>query len=143
MHKKKLAIAGLCTSFFASGFMINSLMTTDTIPFANTLINKINISTTSFINNKTEENGFITKVEYKNKQFSPGSVTIRKGNYIEIKNTNKDEQMWLQSSAPELSTVRGLGEGEVVKIVMENIGEYQITNKLFTQASFTVKVIGE
>lgn len=89
---------------------------------------------------KSGEDSFLTVIEYKDGKFHPGSVSVRKGNYIALVNKSTS-LMWLVSDEPKLNTVRGYGESEEVRYKAEKEGTYQVSNKLNLAAKAEVKII--
>lgn len=89
---------------------------------------------------QASQNEFITYVDYDGKEFKPGSVTIKKGNYLAITNKSSDKQMWLVSDNADLNTKRGFGEGERLKIILLGMGNYKVTNKLDSRSLLSITV---
>lgn len=83
---------------------------------------------------------FITTVDYNGGKFNPNAVSVRKGNYLVIRNKS-DSLMWLASTYSKLNTPRGYGESEELRIKPEEIGSYKVSNKLNLDASMIVNVI--
>jgi plastocyanin len=83
---------------------------------------------------------FITEVKYENASFKPASVTIKKGNYLAITNVG-DSLMWLSSDNPKLSTPRGYGKSEQLRIKPETIGSHTVTDTLHQGVSLHVSII--
>lgn len=83
---------------------------------------------------------FITSVAYDGKKFKPSSVTVKKGNYIAITNTSRDQLMWLISDNADLNTKRGYGEGEKLQLILLKEGRYKVTNRLDTKGFLEVVV---
>ena len=86
------------------------------------------------------EGSFITTVSFDGARFIPKTVRIRSGNYIVVKNISKKELMWLQSDLLGASTSRGYAEGEQIQFTSSGVGTYTISNKLRSDASFTLIV---
>lgn len=72
---------------------------------------------------------FTSKVLYKDGNFSPDRISIKKGNYLVIVN-DSESLMWLVSNYTKLNTVRGYAYGEQVKIRAEETGTFEVSNKL-------------
>ncbi len=72
---------------------------------------------------------FITLVAYTDSGFKPNTVTIRKGNYIIIRNTSQKSFMWLSSDTANLTTTRGFAQSEQIKTVLNNEGSYAVSNR--------------
>lgn len=71
---------------------------------------------------------FITLVEYTDSGFKPKAVTIRKGNYIIIRNMSQKSYMWLSSENTVLKTTRGYAQSEQIKTVLNDVGAFTVSN---------------
>lgn len=71
---------------------------------------------------------FITLVEYTDSGFKPNAVTIRKGNYIIIRNMSQKSYMWLSSENIVLRTTRGYAQSEQIKTVLNDVGAFTVSN---------------
>lgn len=71
---------------------------------------------------------FITLVEYTDSGFKPKAVTIRKGNYIIIRNMSQKSYMWLSSENIVLRTTRGYAQSEQIKTVLNDVGAFTVSN---------------
>ncbi len=89
---------------------------------------------------QSSDGSFITTVTFDGTRFTPRIVHIRAGNYIVVKKTSKKELMWIQSDLPSASTTRGYAEGEQIQFTSSSLGTYTISNKLHSDASFTLIV---
>jgi hypothetical protein len=79
-------------------------------------------------------------IVYDNGAFSPAEAIIPVGRYLSV--TNRSESlMWLESNNPWLSTSRGFGLSEQVRVRMDEEGTYTIKNKLNLDAKAVVKVV--
>ncbi len=124
----------LSATFFSLGFLANALF------FQKNTVEITALSQPSVLGLKDPDDQFITSVAYDGEQFNPRSVTVKKGNYIAITNTSKEKLMWLVSDNPDLSTVRGYGEGERLQLILLKAGEYKVANTLNTKAWILVTV---
>lgn len=142
--KKKSAVKTviLVILAFAAGFVFHAFFfPTLEVEDAGTLIGNESLRKIEGLR-KNDANGFNTQVSYKNGSFNPSSVTIKKGNYITITNENPDDQdlMWLQSRESLLTTVRGYATSEQVYVSLNELGEFEVVNKLNPKAKLMVKV---
>ncbi len=80
------------------------------------------------------------EIEYKNGRFSPAEAVVPRGRYLTIVNKS-DSLMWLDSDNPLLTTPRGYGLSEAIKVRMDDEGTYHISNKLNVNAKVEVKVV--
>lgn len=110
---------------FGLGFALHFLITNLQIKPEVSLLPQQNVAGA-----QTTTDQFITNVAYDGKKFKPSSVTVRKGNYIAITNTSRDQLMWLVSDNSDLQTPRGYGEGEKLQLVLLREGRYKVTDKL-------------
>jgi len=92
------------------------------------------------LENKTPDTEFTTKVIYRNGEFAPNSVTIAKGNYLQIVNDSDDALMWLESNHPKLRTPRGYALSEQIKARMDEAGDFTVSNKLNLTAGLRISV---
>lgn len=97
------------------------------------------LSQQSVLGEKAEDR-FITNIDYDGEKFKPSSVTVKKGNYIAITNTSRDQLMWLISDHQDLQTARGYGEGEKLQLILLKEGTYKVTNRLDTKGLLGVVV---
>jgi hypothetical protein len=82
------------------------------------------------VQNNNDHGAFLTQIEYVDGQFSRHNITIEVGSYLTITNTNKDNQlMWLYSNNKLLSTNRGYGESEQIRVRMDEKGQYAVIDK--------------
>jgi len=89
---------------------------------------------------RASQDQFITYVDYDGKSFKPGSVIVKKGNYLAITNKSKDQLMWLISQNLDLNTQRGYGEGEKLQLTLLKEGEFKVIDKLNPNTSLVIKV---
>ncbi len=87
-----------------------------------------------------ENDAFISKIIYKDHAFSPGRIIIRKGNYLTITNLS-ESLMWLTSDNPQLTTPRGLGTSEQLRVKVNKEGTFTVRNTLQTKAQTVVTVL--
>jgi hypothetical protein len=73
-----------------------------------------------------QKSDFITPVTFNKKSFSSKDVTIKRGNYITITNMSTTESMFLRSGQPLLTTVRPYAESEQLKVLLPEIGEFEV-----------------
>ena len=89
---------------------------------------------------QTSADTFISEIIYENGTFSPGNVMVKKGNYLSITNRS-DSLMWLVSDNPTLTTPRGLGNSEQLRVKANTEGTYVLENKLNQNARTVVTII--
>lgn len=82
---------------------------------------------------------FLTTISYRDGKFKPDSVNVKTGNYLIIVN-NSDSLMWLTSNNPLLTTTRGYGRSEQVRIRADDEGVFTVTNKLNIKARTVITV---
>jgi hypothetical protein len=80
------------------------------------------------------------EIIYDNGKFTPNEAVIAVGRWLSISNKSTS-LMWISSDNPWLSTVRGYGESEQVRVRMDDLGTYHIKNKLNLNASAVIKVV--
>jgi hypothetical protein len=77
---------------------------------------------------------------YLDGKFTPSEAVIAVGRWVTI--TNKtDSHMWLSSDNPWLSTSRGYSRSERVRVRMDDVGTYHVTNKNNLNATITIRVV--
>ena len=78
---------------------------------------------------KSEQEKSLTISSYKNGSFHPSKIWMKKGYYVGIQNEDEEKLMWLESENPDLSTVRGYGFGEQLRILLSKEGSYIVNEK--------------
>jgi plastocyanin len=140
--KRKLIITGIFS--FAAGFVIHALffpyvLTEKQVVQAEKDIGYIK-DTKLKATPADQVNDLITYVDYAEGNFHPTSVTITRGNYVSITNRHKKEQMWLNSEAEFLSTVRPYATGERLQTTIAKPGTYTVIDKNNPDAKLTIVV---
>lgn len=79
-------------------------------------------------------------VTYKKGVFHPSTVILEKGQYIAVRNMNKDALMWLVSEEKTFNTNRGLGESEQLRNIYSEAKTFTVTDKLNPQSVLKVTV---
>jgi hypothetical protein len=80
------------------------------------------------------------EIVYNDGKFTPPEATIAVGRFLTIINKS-NSLMWISSDNPWLSTIRGYGLSEQVRVRMDDLGTYHIKNKLNLDASAVIKVV--
>jgi hypothetical protein len=84
---------------------------------------------------------FMTQIAYDGEQFSRHNITIEVGSYLTITNTNKDNKlMWLLSNNKLLSTGRGYGQSEQIRVRMDQQGTFAVIDKNNPQEKLVITV---
>lgn len=123
--------------WFIIGFVLCFILFVIIPPY---ISQKGDISSTTDQANSDFTDNFITFVEYADNGFRPNAVTIRKGNYIVIRNISTQSLVWLSSDNSLLSTTRGYAQSEQIRSVLNDEGVYIVTNKLNLSHKLTVVV---
>ncbi len=91
--------------------------------------------------NQSDNNAFMTSITYDGEHFSRHNITIEVGSYLTITNTGKNNQlMWLFSNNKQLTTNRGYGESEQLKVRMDARGAYAVIDKNNPQEKLIITV---
>jgi len=136
-EKRKIRKELLYLMWFVIGFVLCFIVFVLIPPY---ISQKGDISSTADQANSDSSDNFITLVEYADNGFRPNAVTIRKGNYIVIRNISAKTHVWLSSDNPLLNTTRGYAQSEQIRSVLNDEGVYAVTNKLNLSHKLTVVV---
>jgi len=117
---------------FSLGFALHWLITS-------TQVQSVNVLGQNVLGQASQDQ-FVTHIDYDGKKFKPSSVNIKKGNYIAITNTSRDQLMWLISENQDLNTLRGYGEGEKLQLTLLKEGKFKVIDKLNPNVSLAVQV---
>src|SRR4030042_6795443 len=121
---------------FAAGFLIRDYIGPVRLPVSIKIIEQA-VNPPS--NSESSIPGNIDIV-YLDGKFTPSEAVIAVGRWVTI--TNKtDSHMWLESDNPWLSTSRGYSRSERVRVRMDELGTYHVTNKNNLSATVTIKVV--
>jgi hypothetical protein len=120
---------------FAIGYAVHAYMTANAIDVATVTAPLTGINTAP-----SDASLFVVAVSYENGDFKPKSVSVKQGNYLTITN-NSDSLMWLTSDNPALTTPRGFGRSEQLRIRTTQTGDYKVGNKLNVNASGVIKIV--
>ena len=131
--------------FFALGFLTHAFF------FPDVLVNGLNALlpqdtaspqvNTTVQNQNNNNSAFMTEITYDGERFSRHNVTIEVGNYLTITNTSKENKlMWLYSNNKQLTTKRGYGESEQLKVRMDERGAFAVIDKNNPQEKLIITV---
>ena len=134
--KKTIVIGVLC---FIAGFFFHALV------FPDLFI--LNLAPQTVQNAGDEPRGTSQKlrdlvflVTYEKGMFHPSRVVLEKGQYIAVRNMNKDALMWLVSTEKTFNATRGLGQSEELRNIYSEAKTFTVADKLNPQAVLTVTV---
>jgi hypothetical protein len=130
--------------FFAFGFFTHAFFFSEVLSNGIADIIPNNLSTESLIGAPTpaqkESNAFLTNITFDGDRFSRHNITIEVGSYLVITNTSKEKLMWLLSNTPLLSTPRGYGESEQIRVRMDTRGQFVVADKNNPQEKLIITV---
>lgn len=128
MKKKNSLILLLVILAFVLGFFVHAV-------FAPSLLsNNYALAIKHAINNKktlgvSTQSKSLTIVSFEDGEFDPKVVVVGKSYYLSIVNMSETELMTLTSQNPALTTFRGYGKSEELRVQLYDTGEYQVSSR--------------
>lgn len=111
--------------FFTHALFFPALLTNNLAIYAKRSIQKQQVLPLAESKNKA-----LTVVQYEDGQFDPRVVEVGKSYYLSIVNMSDKELMNLTSENPLLTTPRGYGKSEELRVQLYDVGEYEVSSTL-------------
>lgn len=126
--------------FFALGFLTHALFFPEFLANGLSSVVPDPVVNTSVQTQTNENNAFMTNIDFDGENFSRHNITIEVGSYLTITNTSNDKLMWLFSNNKQLTTPRGYGQSEQIKVRMDERGAYAVIDKNNPQEKLIITV---